>query len=63
MNNYISLFLVTLVHLNVITKEEGAKLDTELQKSTLPDDFESAYQMVKDVFEKAEIEPKATTTK
>jgi len=61
MNNFISLFLAMLVHLNVVTKDDAAKLNEELQKSTLPDDFETAYLMVKDVFEKVEVEPKTTS--
>lgn len=63
MNNFITLFLTTLVHIGLITKKEAEKLNTELQQSTLPDDFESAYQMVQKVFEKADVETKKFTAK
>ena len=63
MNNFISLFLTTLVHIGVVTKDEAEKLNKELQQSTLPDDFESAYKMVEAVFEKAGVEKKRFTTK
>lgn len=56
MNNFISLFLTVLVHIGVISKADAEKLNTELQQSTLPDDFESAYKMVESVFEKAGVE-------
>lgn len=58
MNNFISLFLTTMVHFGLITKTEAEKVNKELQESTLPDDFESAFRMVKSVFEKAGIESK-----
>ena len=63
MNNFISLFLTTLVHIGVITKEEAEKLNKELQTSTLPDDFESAYNMVEAVFDRAGVEKKKFSTK
>lgn len=63
MNNFISLFLTTLVHIGVISKAEAEKLNTELQTATLPDDFESAFKMVESVFEKAGVEKKSFSTK
>jgi hypothetical protein len=59
MNNFITLFLSTLSHIGVITEDEGKKLNAELQTATLPDDFEAAYRMMADVFEKLEIEKKS----
>lgn len=58
MNNFISLFLATLTHAGVMTKDEAKKIDDKLQQSTLPDEFEASYQMVKKVFEEAEIDTK-----
>lgn len=58
MANFISLFLATLVHLGTITKDDAEKLNDELQKSTLPDDFEGAFKLVQDVFEKLELDSK-----
>jgi hypothetical protein len=63
MNNYITLFLGTLTHIGIITKDEAEKLDKKLQSETIPSDFESAYQMLKRVFEEAEVEGKKFTTK
>lgn len=58
MNNYISMLLSILCHLNIITKAEGEKINEELQQRMLPDNFEAAYQNIKEVFEKAEIDVK-----
>lgn len=63
MNNFITLFLATLAHVGHLTKAEATRLNEELQSATLPDDFESAWQMVKDVFEKADVESKAVDKK
>ncbi len=63
MNNYITLFLATLVHLGQLTKDEAEKLDKELQTMNIPGEFESSFEMVKKVFEKAEIDIKTPPKK
>jgi len=63
MNNFITLFLATLVHLGIVNKEEGEKLNKELQTATLPDDFEAAIHMLESLFEKAGVESKLPPAK
>lgn len=58
MHNYITLFISVLVHTGVITKAEGDRLAKEFESATLPSDFESCFQLVKDIFEKANVESK-----
>lgn len=60
MNNFISLFLNTLVHLGHLRKEDAAKLYDEFAHTNLPDDFESSWQQVKGIFEKAGITAPST---
>ena len=60
MNNFISLFLNTLVHLGQLSKDEAAKLYDEFSHTNLPDDFESSWQQVKGIFEKAGLDTPAT---
>lgn len=55
MNNYVSLFVATLEHLEVITESEAKKLAKELVSSTLPDSYEAASLMVKKVINDLEI--------
>lgn len=55
MNNYVSLFVATLEHLEVITESEAKKLAKELVSSTLPDSYEAASLMVKKVISDLEI--------
>lgn len=63
MNNYITLVLNLMVHVGVLTKLEASKLDEELQSATIPSDFESGFQLVKKVFEDADVEIKSLLDK
>jgi hypothetical protein len=63
MHNYIYLFLGVLVEAKLLTKDEATALSKEFATATIPDNFEGAYNLVKDVFETAEITKKAISTK
>ncbi len=52
MENYISLLVATLEHLEFVTEKEAEKLDQELRNSTVPGTYKEAKQLIKDVFEK-----------
>lgn len=58
MNNYISLFLATLVKLEHLTKEDAEKLNEDFTQMNLPGDFDSACRVVADTFDKYAIEAK-----
>lgn len=63
MGNYLTLVISILVHLGIVTKAEGDKLSSELQNKTLPAEFEGAYQLVKEVFDKVGIDSKVIEKK
>lgn len=52
MENYITLFIATLHHLELITEKEAEKLDKELRNTTIPATFKEAQILVKNTFEK-----------
>jgi hypothetical protein len=52
MENYITLLVATLEHLELVSEKEGEKLEKELKNTTLPGTYREARVFIKDVFEK-----------
>lgn len=58
MNNFTSIFVAILEHLELITKEDAKKLIKELHGTTLPDTYEGASNLVKTLFNKHDVKVK-----
>lgn len=56
MNNFVSVLLASIGHLGGLTKDEYLKLSKKLHSITLPDNPESAWRLVEDIFKELEIE-------
>jgi hypothetical protein len=63
MENYITLFVVTLEKLGHLTQAESKALVKELQSSTLPQGYDAMSVMVTNVLDKAKIKRKKVDTK
>lgn len=55
MNNFTSMVLAILQHLELLTEDEAKKLAKELHGSTLPDTYEGASSLLKSIYEKHDI--------
>ena len=55
MNNFTSIILAILEHVGVLTEDEAKKLIKEIHGTTLPDNYEAASKLVKDLFKTHEI--------
>ena len=55
MNNFVSIFIAVLEHLKLLSEDEAKKLAKELHGTTLPDNYEAASRLLKDIYEKHEI--------
>ena len=56
MNNYVSLLIAVLEHLGTLTETEAKKLAKDLSGSTIPGTYDEASRMVKDLFNKYEVQ-------
>lgn len=52
MDNYISVFVALLEHAEIYTKEEAEKIASELRLITVPNAYEDARTVVKDILDK-----------
>lgn len=55
MNNFVSVIVAILQHAKVLTEQEAEKLVKELHAATLPDNYEAASRLLKDIFDRHEI--------
>lgn len=60
MNNFIVLFINSLAHVGIFTKDEAKALCDEMSNATLPDNFEGSYMLVENIFAKLEIPRKVS---
>jgi len=55
MENYITLLIATLEHLELVTAKEAEKLNKELRNTTLPASYRETKDLVEKVFEKVKL--------
>jgi hypothetical protein len=60
MNNFVALIMAILEHVGVVTETEARNLIKDLQYVTIPDNYEGASKVVKDLFEKHGVKDVAT---
>lgn len=56
MNNFTSMFVAVLEHLELLTEDEARKLIKELHEATLPDSYDAASRFLKDVYKKLDVQ-------
>jgi len=54
-NNFVSILIAVLENTGVLSADEAAKLVKEIHSGTLPDNYEAASRMVKDIVSKHKI--------
>lgn len=55
MNNFVSMLIAVMAHLQLLTKDEAERLSKELHAITIPDSYEGVHALVDEAFKKAKV--------